>query len=75
MKSFDIKASIYIDFDKNNNKEDSRSNVGDPVRLSKYKNISSKVYVPNWSETFLWLKKLKTLCHGHILLMLLPVKK
>ena len=43
MKPADVKSSIYIDFDKKNNKEDPTFKVGDHVRISKYKNIFAKV--------------------------------
>ena len=47
MKPVDVKRSIYIDFNKENNKEGPKFKVGDNVTLSKYKNIFAKVYVPN----------------------------
>ena len=34
MKPVDIRSSTYIDFDKNNNKEDPKFKVGDHVRIS-----------------------------------------
>ena len=38
------------DFNKNDfNKKDSKFKVSDHVRISKYKNIFSKGYTPNWS--------------------------
>ena len=49
MKPVDVKSSTYIDFDNNNNKEDPKFKVGDHVRISKYKNIFAKGYVPIWS--------------------------
>ena len=48
MKPVDVKS--YIDFDKTSYKEDPKFNVGDYVRILKYKNIFRKSYVPNWSE-------------------------
>ena len=33
----------------------------------KYENIFPEGCVPNWSEEVLWLKKLKTLCHEHVI--------
>ena len=39
MKPADVKPSIYIDFNKENNKEDPKFKVGDNVRISKYQNI------------------------------------
>ena len=53
MKPVDVKSSICIDFNKENNKEDPKSEVGDHVRISKYKNIFAKDYVPNWREEVL----------------------
>ena len=77
MKPVGVKSTKYIDFGKNNNKEDPKLKVGDYVRLSKYwseyQNI--KCYVPNWSEDVLWLKKLKMLFHGHRLLEIVTVGK
>ena len=59
MKPANVKSSIYIDFNKENNKEDSKLNVSDLVRLSKYKKIFAKGYVPNWSEEVFVIKKVK----------------
>ena len=48
--------------------------VGSHVRTSKYKNIFAKGYVINWSEEVV-IKKLKTLCRGHMLIVILMEKK
>ena len=50
MKPIDINPSMYINFNKENNKERLKFKVGDNVRISKYKNIFAKGYVPNLSE-------------------------
>ena len=50
MKPVNVTSSTHIDFNKENNKEDSKFEVGDHVRISKYKNIFPKRYIPNWSE-------------------------
>ena len=34
-------------------------NFGDHVRISKYKNIFTKAYTPNWSEEIFVIKKIK----------------
>ena len=39
MNSVDVKSSTYIDFGIENNDEDSKFEVGDGVRISKYQNI------------------------------------
>ena len=49
MRPVDVKSSTYLDFDKNNNKEDPKFKVDDHAKISKYKNIFAKCYVPNWS--------------------------
>ena len=59
MKAFDVKPSMYIDFNKENKKEGGIFNVGDNVRISKYKNIFAKGHVPNWSEEVFVIKKAK----------------
>ena len=45
--------------------------VGGNVWISKYKNVFAKDYGPK----ILWLKKLQIQLHGHMLLMILMVKK
>ena len=47
MKPVDVKPGIYIDFDKENKREGPKFKVGDHVRISKYKDIFGKGYVPN----------------------------
>ena len=59
MKPFDIKSSTYIDFNKENDKEEPKLEVGDHVRISKHKNVLIKGYVPNWSEEVFVIKKVK----------------
>ena len=50
MKPADVKSSRYIGFNVEKNKKDPKFKVGDPIRISKYKNIFAKGYTPNWSE-------------------------
>ena len=58
---------MYIEFNKENNKESPKFKVGDNVRTSKYKNIFAKGYVSNWSEKVFVIKTiLKTLGREHI---------
>ena len=60
MKPADVKSSTYIDSAQEINDEDTVFKIGDIVRISKYKNIFAKGYVPNWSEEFFVIKKVKT---------------
>ena len=41
------------------NDNDPKFKVGDHVRISKYKNIFAKCYIPNWSEEIFVIKKIK----------------
>ena len=63
MKPLDVKSSTYIDFNKENNKEDRKFNVVDNARISKYKRTFAKDYVPNWSEEAFVIKKVKNTMH------------
>ena len=65
----------HIGFKKEVNDKNPKFKVGDRVRISKYKNIFAKGYMPNWSEEIFIIKKLKILYHGHMFLMTLMVKK
>ena len=56
MKPVDIKD---IDFKKEVNDKNPKFKVGDHVRISKYKNIFVKRYMPNWSEEIFIIKKIK----------------
>ena len=76
MKSVDVKQKTYVDPNEENNNEDPNLKFGDIVQLLKYKNIFAKGYVPNWyEEVSVIKKKLKTLCHRHMLLVMLKVSK
>ena len=59
MKPIDVKDNTYIDFNKETNDKDPKFNVGDHLRISKYKNIFAKGYTPNWSEEVFVISKIK----------------
>ena len=48
MKPVEVNSSTYIEFDKENNKEDLKFEVSHHAKILKYKNIFGKGYVPNW---------------------------
>ena len=60
MKPVDIKSNTYIDSSEWINDGDPKFKIGDTVRISKYKNIFLKGYVPDWSEEVFVIKKIKT---------------
>ena len=59
MKPVDVKDNAYIDFEKEVNHKDPKFKIGDHVRISKYKNIFAKGYMPNWSEEVFIISKIK----------------
>ena len=59
MKLVDVKPGTYIDSSKEISNEDPKFKIGDIVRISKYKNIFAKGYVPNWSEEVFVIKQVK----------------
>ena len=59
MKPIGIGNNTYINFNKEVNNKDPIFKVGDYVRISKYKNIFPKGYMPNWSEEVLLVSKIK----------------
>ena len=59
MKPVDIKDNRYIDFEKEVNDKDPKFKIDDRVRISKYKNIFAKGYMPNWSEEIFIISKIK----------------
>ena len=50
IKSADVKSNTYINSSQEINDKDPKLKIGNIVRISEYKNIFAKVYVPNWSE-------------------------
>ena len=59
MKPIDVKDNTYINTSKEINNKDPKFKVGDYIRISKYKNIFAKGYMPNWSEEVFVIKKVK----------------
>ena len=59
MKPIDVIDNYYAEYNEDFNKRDPKFKVGDRVRISKYKNILSKRYSPNWSEVVFVVSKIK----------------
>ena len=60
MKIVDVKSSPYIDFDKKKiTKKILKFKIIDHLRISKHKNIFTKVCIPNWSEEVIVITKVK----------------
>ena len=56
IKPIDVKDNTYIDFKKEVNDKNPKLKVSDHVRISKYKNIFAKGYMPNWPEEIFIIK-------------------
>ena len=54
-----LQNDSFAEYKEDSNKRNPKSKVGDHVRISKYKNIFAKGYVPNWSEEIFVIKKVK----------------
>ena len=59
MKPIDVKDKTHVNVGKEVNDKDPKFQVGDHVRISKYKNIFAKGYTPNWSEEVFVIKEIK----------------
>ena len=59
MKPIDVEDNTYIDFEKEVNNGDPKFKIGDHVRISKYKNVFAKGYMPNWSGEVFIISKVK----------------
>ena len=59
MKLVDFEDNTYIYFKKEVNDKDPKFKVGDNIRISKYKNIFDKGYMPNLSEEVFVVSKIK----------------
>ena len=75
MKLVVVTDNTYINVKKEINDKDPKFKVGDYVRISKYKNTFAKGYTPNWSEEIFVINRIKIQYHGHMLLMILMLKK
>ena len=75
MKPIDVKSNTYIDSSKESNNKNPKLKIGDVVGISEYKNFWPKVTLQISPKRFLWLKKLKLLCRGLVLLMILTGTK
>ena len=58
IKPVDVKSSTYIESNIEKSRADPKFKVRDHERISNYKNIFAKGYVPNWSKTVFGLKKM-----------------
>ena len=59
MKPINVKDNTYINTNREINYKHPKFKFGDYVRISKYKTIFAKGYMPNWSEEVFVVDKIK----------------
>ena len=72
MKPVDIESGTYICYSVNHSITKPEFKIDDHVRIIKYTNISPKGYT---SSYYLLLNRLRILLHGHMLLVIVMMKK
>ena len=70
MKPIEVTGDSNAEYSEESNKKGPKFKVNDHVRISKYKNIFAKGYVPVGQKKFLLLMRLKIQFLGLILLMI-----
>ena len=58
MRPIDVTDDSLAEYNKESNKKDPKSKIGDHVKISKEKNIFAKGYAPNWSEEVFIINKI-----------------
>ena len=59
IKPTDVKSDSFSEYNEESNEKDPKFKVRDCARISKYKNIFAKGYVPNWSEEIFVINQTK----------------
>ena len=59
MKPIDVKFGSYAEYSVDSNAKEAKFEVGDRVRISKYTDLFTKEYAPNWSEEIFVISKVK----------------
>ena len=75
MKPLNVKDNTYIDFKKEVNDKDPKFKVRYNIRISRYKNIFTKGYTPNWFEEVFVISKMENTVPRTYVINYLRVKK
>ena len=62
MKPIFVKNGFFAEHNEEFNEKDPKFKIGDDVRISEYRNIFAKGYIPNWSNEIFVVKKNKKYC-------------
>ena len=60
IKPINVTNDSYVEYNENSNMKGPKLTVNDYVRISKYKNIFAKGYVPNWPEKVFIVNEIKS---------------
>ena len=60
MKTKDVTDDNFIEYNEESNKKYPKFKVSDHVQISRYKNIFTKGYTPNWSEEVFIFNKVQS---------------
>ena len=75
MKPLDVKSNTYINSSEKSNNKDLKFKIDYNVRIPKIKIFLQKLIFLIGLKSFLWLKKLKTMSRGDMLLLILMERK
>ena len=64
MEPIEFKSDSFAKYNEESNEKDPKFKVGDPVRISRYKNVYAKGYKSNWSDAVFVICKIKLLYLG-----------
>ena len=59
IKPIDVTNDSYVEYNEDFDKRGPKFKINDHVRISKYKNIFAKGYIPNWSEEVFIVNEIK----------------
>ena len=59
MKPIDVTSDSSAEYNEDSHEKDPKFQVGNHVRISKYKNIFAKAYTQNWSEEVFVVSEIK----------------
>ena len=61
MKPVNVKSNTYVNSSKEINNRDPKFKIGNIVRISQCKNVSTKSCVTNWSEEVFMIKRIRNI--------------
>ena len=59
MKPIDVTSDSFAEYNEKSKQKEPKFEVGNHVRISKFKNVFAKGYTPNWSEEIIVAKKIE----------------